>query len=360
MQKSILRFHGIGPLMAVLAAYWLSGSRYMADMLLVELVAVNILSLGANHAFGRAAGKQLSTRKVMGSLLLSILLTILAAAALWVLTGMPDLLRGSVLTVGILAIVMLVEELFASQGDLLSARLTDLLTGILLAAALLIPGDTALYCLIAAGASLAVGGAIAAGFSRHEWPKPNLAVAAELPMGLLRTALYPVLAYMTLSLPPFGGTFPVESAVIGLMILEIGRTSFERDPIGASVFRIGAGILSLAIAALSFLILPMFEGGIAAVRMSDSFFLFLAIGVAVMLYGGRSWKIFAGAFLPAAQLGWIMILPMVFPDSAAWMQPAGAMGIAILFNLILIGDWREYFRVLRVNRIRRKAMKRAK
>ena len=185
MRKSGLRIHGIAVPLACLTAMCL-GAGDVGFMLFLAYLMASILSLGAPDAFHRASAKLMSTRKVMGALLIAILMIALgcgAAFALW--RGLFDLTNLFWLIAGgMMAVVRCFEELFVSQGDETSARITDTLSFIALTACLLIPMND----LVRAEVAMIASGRIdVSKFRTEEFPLENISEAfkaAEAHSGL--------------------------------------------------------------------------------------------------------------------------------------------------------------------------------
>ena len=352
MKRSGQKLYGFG-VPAAMIAVSLCGFKELAFWIAAFHLLITGASLAAPDAFSRSAGKLLSTKKVMGGLITALLMVILACGAL----VFADILTPSLLILGaVLTAIRCVEELFASQGDMTSAALTDVLTFIGLTAGALIPGVTVVHCIIGAGGTLAVSGLIAAGFSRREWPKPNAAIFREIPAAMLRTLLFPALFVGMLWL--WGENSiriePVLGYFAGQMLLEAGKSTFRRGKFESAGLKTGVALtvllFALAMTGLGCFWYPVSLEHITAVVM-------LAAGCALLLYGPFDWESLTAAAicLAGAALTAVGITPaqQSFPNEIFIGPAAGLILCALMFR-----EWGQLYRQARANRIRKKAMRR--
>lgn len=353
MHRSSLRLFGVGVPLAGITAVACGHSE--AALAVFTYLLISVASLGAADAFRCAAGKQLSTRKVMGSLILALLLVALGTAG--AIYALPDAML-MILCGGLLAAVRCTEELFASQGDLTSARVTDALSFIALSAALLIPGDTPLYCCIAAGGTLIVGGTIAAGFSRRELPQLNGAIFREIPFALLRTVLYPALFLDAVWMLKLDASDPAILCgfFAGLMLIELAKTAARRGKEESAGLKIGVSVgillISLAVFALGCYWygadLPM---GVAA--------LLLAAACALVMYAPVDWETIAAIVVMIAAVALTVI--GISPDSGSFpLEIFIGPAAGIVLCLLMVRQWAQLFRQSRANRIRKRALKKSR
>ena len=204
MRKRALRWFGFGVPLGCLVAAALGAFRLSGGAISLYMLA-QAASLGAPDAFSRCAAKQMSTKKVMGSLIVAVILALIAPAAMAIYRHcigeitIPELLIYG--AVALTTVVRCFEELFASQNDTTSATMTATLTAIGLGAAMvIISGDFSISKLgggmmfFGSMAVVAVtSGSIAIAFSRHELPKPNFAILKEIPAAMGRLLLYPAM-----------------------------------------------------------------------------------------------------------------------------------------------------------------------
>jgi len=352
MHRSSKRLFGIGVPMAGIAAAVCGRTTMPVFAYLIVMVA----SLGAADAFRRAAGRLMSTRKVMGALIVAVLM--IAAATAGLTYALPDAML-VLIAGGLFAAVRCTEELFASQGDLTSATLTDVLSFIALSAALLIPGNTPLYCCIAGAGALIVGGTIAAGFSRRELPQINAAILREVPAALIGTALYPgalfAAGWLLLDVN-FADPALICGFFAGMILLELAKSAVRRSKFESSGLKIGVsvGILLISLAAVGVgcfwyqAELPM---GVAAVLLAGA--------CAMILYAPLDWESIIAAIimLAAAALIAIGITPehCSFPQEI-FIGPAAGIALCVL----MIRQWMQLARQARASRIRKRAMKRSR
>lgn len=363
MRKTGPRLHGFGvPLAALVATCF--GASDNAFTLLMVYFSVMIGSLGAPDAFSRAASRLMSTRKVMGSLLIALLMMVPATVLLakWFCVEMAAV--GAMLVAA-----RCFEELFASQGDDFSATITSLLTAILMAACLILTRDTVEPDVnavtltmqrawpIAAGMIFAISGAIALGFSRKERLQLSPAIFKEIPTALVRSLLYPALIIGLLAVPVENPDVPDVSLYgicAGLILLELAKSTFKRDRFDSAGLKVGISVIvlavSLAIAAVGCLWWNM--------RLTLELAMLLLAGAAAMLlYGPWDWEVVAAVLVMLS--GAVLTVLGAFPSAYSFpteilIGPAAGLALCLL----MLRQWFELFRGARARRIRRKAVKR--
>lgn len=354
MRKTQPKLYGFGVPMAMIAAS-LCGLQDLAFWIGAFQLLIAGASLAAPEAFSRSAAKLISTKKVMGGLLTALFMVILACGALIFVDTKIQYFTPSLLILGaVLTAIRCVEELFASQSDMTSAALTDILTFIALTAGVLIPGDAMLNCVIGAGGVLAVSGLIAAGFSRREWPRPNAAIFREIPAAMLRTLLFPAL-FAGLTWLFGGGGFSTALIIgyfAGLILLEACKTTFRRGKFESAGLKTGVALtvllFALAMTALGCFWYPVSLEHITAVVM-------LSAACALLMYGPLDWEslIAAAICLAGAVLTAVGITPaqQSFPNEVFIGPAVGLILCALMFR-----EWAQLHRQARARRIRRKAM----
>lgn len=372
MRKTGPNLCGIGVPLACLIANCF-GKDYGAFMLIENYLMASIFSLGAADAFRRASAKLMSTRKVMGSLLISILLTVLGCVGLglWRSSWSALTLLYWLISCGMLVIVRCFEELFISQGDRFSAWLTDALSCIALTACLLIPMNELVQAevvLIASAVLLVISGAIGLGFARKELPQLNRAVFKEIPAALLRTLLFPALwlAASVIATPHllFDGSWsegfylPDYTLPAGLIFMELAKSTFRRDKFESAGLKIGVAVSELVLNAAIFAIfcfLPVYYTGPASAMAV----LLLAGVCAMILYAPFDWESIAAALVMLA--GSVLIIVGITPEYCSFpyevfIGPA----VGLILCILMLRQWAELFRARRANRIRKRAMKKSR
>lgn len=372
MRKTNLRLHGIAVPLACLTAMCL-GAGDVGFMLILTYLLASVLSLGAPDAFHRASAKLMSTRKVMGALLIAILMIALGCGAAFVLwRGLFDLTNLFWLIAGgMMAVVRCFEELFVSQGDETSARITDALSFIALTACLLIPMNELVQAevvLIVSAVLLVISGAIGLGFARKELLQLNWAIFREIPAALLRTLLFPavwlvaMVFTITASLILDGGALPEGiyltqyAPFAGLIFMEMAKSTFRRDKFESAGLKIGVAVsellISLAIFAAA-MFLPVYGAAAAMVLM-------LLAGVcAMILYAPFDWESIAATLVMLA--GSALTCVGVTPEYCSFPYEVfiGPI-VGLILCILMLRQWGELFRARRANRIRKKAMKRSR
>lgn len=366
MRKTNLRLHGIAVPLSYLTAMCL-GAGDVGYMLILTYLLASVLSLGAPDAFHRSSAKLMSTRKVMGALLIAILMIALGCGAAFVLRrGLFDLTNLFwLIASGMMAVVRCFEELFVSQGDETSARITDALSYIALTTCLLIPMDDlvrAEVAMIASGGVLLISGAIGLGFARKELPQLNPAIFKEIPAALLRTLLFPVVWLVAsvfadaFGAPPEGIYLPNFTLPAGLIFMELAKSTFRRDKFESAGLKIGVAVsellISLAIFAAA-MFLPV-NGAAAAMAI-----MLLAGVCAMILYAPFDWESIAATIVML--VGVVAIIIGITP--AGYSFPYEILvgpAVGIVLCGLMFNQWRELMRGHRANRIRKKAMKRSR
>ena len=364
MHRAPARLYGFGvPLAGLIAVIF--GQAPAAFSMVIAYLLISTLTLGAPDAFRCAAGKLMSTKKVMGSLIFAIALVVIVFfGGMLALAEIPSLpidvesaffymLAGCAFTA-----VRCLEELFASQGDPTSARMTCLITVITLSAALLIPGETAIYCGLAGLGWLLVGSCLAMDFTKKEMPQLNGAIFREIPFALLRTLLYPAIFFGTVWLLKLDSADPalICGFFAGLILIELAKSPVRRAKDESAGLKIGVSVgvlvIGLAIFALScFWYGAQLPLGVAAVLLAGA--------CALVMYAPLDWESLLAAMALLASAGLISI--GITPDVCSFPQeiligPA----IGILLCLLMAKQWALLLRKARANRIRRRAMKRSR
>ena len=254
MERKRLVCYGIGvPAAALIAA--VCGAESAAMKLMVAGWLAELVSLGAADALRRAAGGMVSRRKLLGAWLFAMLLAALTAG----LGYFAAPVLGERLALGATELrwwfgaaaaltgLRCVVELFAAQGDLVSARLSDALAGIALAAAMLVfvdDADRARACGCCAIGVLTISTAIAAFFGRGERPQLTLAALRETPAAWIRGLLYPLAMVGWSALVPESAPDAAALAA-GWLIVTLCRATFRRSPAESAGFNVGIALAAL-------------------------------------------------------------------------------------------------------------------
>ena len=301
MERKRLVCYGIGvPTAALIAA--VCGAESASMKLMAAGWLAELASLGAADGLRRAAGGMVSRRKLLGAWLFAMLLSALAAGLGYFVAPvlseeLATELRWWFGAAAALTGLRCVVELFAAQGDLVSARLSDALAGIALAAAMLVfvdDGDRARACGCCAIGVLTLSAAIAAFFGRGERPQFTLAALRETPAAWIRGLLYPLVMLGWSALVP-ERTPGVEALAEGWLIVTLCRATFRRSPAESAGFNVGIGLAALltggALTALEWCGYGVPAGAFTCV--------WIALCCAQALYGAIS---------PRSIAGWISML----------------------------------------------------
>ena len=361
-----IRFYSYG--IGVPAAA-LIGAACGAESAALKLMAVGWLaelaSLGAADALRRAAGRMVSRRKLTGAWLISLLLAALTAAA--GVLGAPWLaerlalgaievkwwLGAAAALVGLRCTV----ELFAAQGDIVSARLSDGLASIALAAAMLIyvdDAERARACGCCAIGVLTLAMSIAAFFGKGERPQPTIAALKETPAAWARGLLYPLAMLGWAALVPEKAPIAADLAA-GWLVVSLCKTSFRRSPAETAGFNVVIGLAALLTGgALTALQLSGFE-----VRTGAFIAVWTALCCGTALYGAIVPRSIVGfAAMTAALIGTAFADGLNRVTALPWSGMILAAGGLIAAGCT-IPDWTMLFRRARAARIRRRARKRS-
>lgn len=335
-------------------------------MLAAEML---ILTLGMPEALRRGLAKCASRTKLIGMSIAAVLLTGLLTAAvaaaiarnyvpggifvMWtdgnaaadhagMLTPVLGLTAG-----GLLAGIRCMEEYFHADGDSLSAVMLDVLAAVAVCALAMLKGaDAAVLVPVLAGILL-LGAVVALITGRkHVRTGERLrlelgALLKEVPGALLRAGLYPVLAAGILV---FGNEKGMIMPVIGLLIVELGRSTFRRDEREATGYVLiitHLAVLAAAAAAVC---------RVFGIELLPGAYLYAAAAALMLLYAPMNLRmLISGALLLAAAAA-----SLVLTGTTASV----AVGALVLASALLtIPEWRELFRIRKVNKIRRNAQK---
>ena len=349
------------PAAALIAA--VGGAQSAAMKLMAAGWLAGLITLGAADALRRAAGGMISRRKLLGAWLFSLLLAALTAAA--GVLGAPWLagrlamgavevkwwLSAAAALVGLRCTV----ELFAAQGDIVSARLSDGLAGIALAAAMLIyidDPDRARACGCCAIGVLTLSVGIAAFFGKGERPQLTVAALRETPAAWVRELLYPLAMLGWAVLVPEKAP-RAEDLAAGWLLASLCRTSFRRSRAESTTFNAVIGLAAL-----------LTGGALAALQLSGCAIpvmpfiaVWMALCCGMALYGAIS---------PGNIVAWIAMAAALAGSAAAdrlncctalpWTGLVLAAGGLIAAGCS-VPDWLLIFRRARAARIRRRASK---
>lgn len=365
MRKSGPRWFGFGVPLACIAGV-IFGDFDSTSLMIMLYMMSQLCSLGAPDAFSRAAAKQLSTKKVMGSLLLAVILSVIPAVILFFTFCEADPMQLFVLApIPLLVIARCFEELFASQNDSASAAITTALTAIFLGGALSLVGDhtygnpESAAELAAAGVVALVSGGIALGFSRRELPRPNFAILKQVPAAMVRLLLYPAMCIGLLFLNENVGAdlpgyrAPVCAGLLGLIFLELSKSTFRRGKYESAGLKTGTALTMLC-ATGGLVVYGLFDWT-SSIPFSQPFI--LAAGAsAMLLYAPWDWESIAATIIMVA--GAVAIILGVTPGAYGFPHEiliGPATGIVLCG--IMFRQWGEITRGARARRIRKKAMR---
>lgn len=365
MRKTGPRWYGFGVPLACIAGL-LFGDIEATYTMIFAYMATLLFSLNAPDAFSRAAARLMSTKKVMGSLLLAVILSLILPVVLFFTAAEAD--PRELIVLGPLALLVIsrcFEELFASQNDPASAAITNVLTAAFLGGALSLVGEhtygnpESSAELAAAGVIALISGGIALGFSKKLLPSVTFALLKQIPAALGRFLLYPVLCMVLLLLDThFGANYALSRAMVicglvGLILLELSKSTFRRGREESAGIKTGIALAMLCATGGLFLLSMFWWTGCLPFCHS----LLLAAGAAaLMLYAPFDWESIAATLvmLAAAVLIAVGITPAHFSfPYEMLLGPFAAMAVCgIMFR-----QWGELARGARANRIRKKAMK---
>lgn len=368
MRKTGPRWFGFAVPLACLSAM-LMGQIDGPIMMIALYMFLTACSLNAPDAFSRAAAGQMSTKKVMGSLIAALILTIIPTLVIFFTIGEADPMQLIVIVpVALLVISRCFEELFASQNDSGSAAITTVLTATFLGGALCLVGDHSFGDpessaeLLATGVAAAVSGSIALGFSRKVLPIPGFAILKHAPAALARLLLYPALCIGLLALNArfgLGGDItraPICCGLIGLIFLELTKTTFRRGKYESTGLKTGAALTMLCATCGLIGLSPLFNTPSTALCQA----IILAAGAAAMLlYAPFDWESITATLvmLAASALSVITFTPEYcsFPYEILVGPIAGLILCGVMFR-----QWQDLARRSKANQIRKKAMKKSR
>lgn len=368
MRRTGPRLYGFGvPLACLVGAMF--GDFDSTSLMIMLYMMSQLCSLGAPDAFSRAAAGQISTKKVMGSLIGAAILSLIPAAVLFFTVCEADWRELIVLgPVALAVITRCFEELFASQNDSASATITTALTAVLLGGALSLVGDhsygdpESAAELAATGVVALISGGIALGFSRRELPRPNFAILKQVPAALTRLLLYPALCIGLLLLNEHAGAnlpgyrAPVCAGLFGLIFLELSKSTFRRGKHESAGLKIGTALTMLC-ANGGLVICGLFDWT-SGIPFSQPFIL-AAGAAALLLYAPWDWESIAAAVImltgAAAIVAGVTPQAYSFPYEILIGPATGIVLCGIMFR-----QWGELLRGARANRIRKQAMKRSR
>lgn len=356
-------------------------------LLPVLFLWMSVLTLGMPEALRRGLAKCTSRTRVIGMTVSAMLVTALITAAVFALmTGwlgvyvVPEVVIAplyglndrfsmyaldnvnvGLLISGLLVGIRCLEEFFAADGDNVSAVMLDVLAAVAVYAMSLLSNIQPTLLAPVLGGILLIGVVVALVTGRrHARTGERLRLELvplikEVPSALLRVGLYPVLAVLVLmGSADLFERMPGEALmmlVLGMVVVELGRSTFRRDAREAAGYVIAVTHLS-ALAALVLMGLSMYLGGEVWIWPVRGLFVYLAVGVLMLLYAPLNWRmVVSGILLVAA--GMFTVFWHQNYDTAFAVIAALNLGSALL----MIPEWRELARIRKVKRIRAKAMR---
>lgn len=367
MRKTGLRWFGFGVPLACVAGM-IFGDFESTSLMILGYMIFQLGALAAPDAFSRAAASQVSSKKVMGSLLLAVALSLVPAVVMFFTVCHAELRQLIVLgPIALTVILRCLEEYFFTQCDATSAAITTALTAILLGSALSLVGSHSFGDpesaaeLGATGLSALISGGVALAFSRREQPGFSCALLKQIPAAMMRLLTYPALCLGLLRLNAVGQKLPVGRVAVlaglaGLILLELTKTTFRRDKAESAGLKVGIAVAMLLVG-VGVALWSLFDWS-SSILMAEA--LVLVAGAAVLLlYAPWDWESVAAkvVLLAAAAAIVIGITPQgnSFPLEI-FIAPAAGLALC----LMMLRQWAELARLARVKRIRKRAFKNSK
>lgn len=344
------------PLAALIAS--LCGQAGAALQLFVAYAAVSAASLAAYDAFLRSAARLLSRKKLLGAGLAALLMTLLGTGICMVLAGCVPLCEGLnpqqarfwIGAAGALVALRCLGEIFASQGDAVSAQLSDILAGVAIAGCLLVftnDMQRAQACCIGICGVLLLSAGILIPFSWKERPEPSAAIFREVPFALGRVLLYPAAAAaLAWAASPQQVSGAAVGFFAGLLLMELFRTPFRHSTGESSVLQT---LLPLTALALSIAAMGMTE------NRTGLLLALAAIASCILLFGALNLRSLLEmlALTVAVAVGAIAASGnKALPWSVAGWISLCACAAA---GLLSVPEWLTIARRMRANAIRRRA-----
>lgn len=259
MKLRLFRPIGAGVPLALLAVS-LVGKSQAALQFAACLCAISLLSLSAPEALRRAAARQTSPRRVLGSALTALSMVGFAACAAVFLTCDAFVQRVKIehifdfermnLRLQLGAAVMVtatrvLEELLYAENDSVSAAVADALAALSVAAGQMLFDSPEPMLWLTSGAFGIT--AFVTAFAPHKFPELSLAPLREARSAQARTLLYPLTAFLLLR-----GRSTTPGFFAGWSLIELSRTPMRRDERESRPLRIWMGFACAAACALTF------------------------------------------------------------------------------------------------------------
>ena len=246
-------------------------------------------------------------------------------------------------------------ELFAAQDDLVSARLSDGLAGIALAAAMLIfidDPDRARACGCCAIGVLTLAVGIAAFFGKGERPQLTAAALRETPAAWARELLYPLAMLGWTMLVPEKALGAADVAA-GWLVATMCRTGFRRSPAESAGFNAVVGLSALLTGGT----LTALQLSGCAVAVGPFIAVWTALCCGLALYGAILMRnVVALVAMAAALVGAAAVDGMNCCTALPWTGVVLAAGGLVAAGCS-VPDWMMLFRRARAAGIRRRAVK---
>ena len=234
---------------AALLAAALMGRRTVAGDVFLALYTVKLAALASSNGLRIAFARQPSLRYVQGSAILALALQLIGGIAAWFLLPMLRVhapLKLLVATGLLLNIEHVFYEYLYALGDEYSATLCRAITALLALTGIMLcaPPERAaadplawnsLWPPATAGIAALVGLVVSLDMGR--WPRPRFSAAllGALPLSVLQTALYPVLAFAALHWLKAPFCLPL---LAGYALYEPCKSTFRRSHLEVLPFNI--------------------------------------------------------------------------------------------------------------------------
>lgn len=362
MRIRIAKFYGAGVPAALLLATLL-GRGNAALAVFCPMLVFQLLTLGGHETFRVNAAKQMSGGRITFSALIVLALTALLAAVPFAI-GAPAEISLLLAAGALLCLTRLACEHAAAHADLTSALVGDALTGIILAAGLLIADLSGVCETAAMNAADARRIACACGLAAvlpllitlvvtpPKKPAASFSYFRDVHRGLFRVALFPLVCALVAG-QMTGFTYRAEHAGLALglfagsALMELSRATFRRTEMEGTAFDVLLAAVCMVFAAADTLIL-LLAPDIFAAFDPVARAVMLAAACALILYGPPKPRIFGAAALILLSGIACMFVPWVGYFANALTVPAA---VCMLPDLLALR------RISRAKRIRTRARK---
>jgi len=349
--------HGWGLPLAALTAAALGHAEAPAK-LLVAYCGMSVATLALPDALRQGCAELISKRKVLGSALTALLITLLCTAAaligLGYLTKPLDESAWWILTASAAIAANCLIEILAAQGSTVRKLLADAANAALLAlpmSGIAFGENAAEGCFMSACCGLAFSMILVGSLNWRCWPQASFRFLKHIPTALVRVMLLPAMVIaLILFRAGFGrmSTVPLEIAAIaaGVLAVTLTKSTFRRSREESAGLLAGMTLFAAAAGTAGLLAAYIPEAAAHSALAELPWTLVLSAGCALALYAG-------GGLRTVAAIALLMLAPFV---PTLWsFVPAVKAALAVIAALLMIPEWRSIFRGVRAGRIRRKA-----